>query len=197
MQDKTDTTEVDILNLTWHDVKKDGFDDTLILKNGMVLHIQDYHFLSPEYTILQQLRREYIAYGMKRFDSSMNPIVTTDSSNTAPIDKSVLELLNEPDTPQPYLIDGLFPRGEYIGVTGKSGVNKSTFCRQLGLSIVTRQTSFCGFPLQPKHARVLYVYSEDGDAWLRRYLRKNCEGIQHCKQQLSNMYVANMNKWFS
>lgn len=194
MNIQPDTT-TDILNITLQDVKKDGFNDSIILKDGRVFYINEYDILSPEYTLLQKLRREYRSFGISRFDSGTIGLGVVDSTNKAPLDKSVLELLNEPDYPQPYLIEGLFPRGEFIGVTGKSGVNKSTFCRQLGLSIVTRQTTFCGFVLRPMHGKVMYVYSEDGDAWLRRYLRRNCEGILHYKEQLLNMWVANMNKF--
>jgi len=202
---------IEILALTIDDVLKDGFDDTLILKSGETIRILDYDLLSKEREHLQALRREYIAFKMPRF----TPVISTEQKvfplNTKyslqrfkppinieqpePLSTSLRELLEQVDTPQPYLIEGIIPKGEFVGIVGKSGVNKSTFCRQLCLSIATQQTTFCGFPLLPKHGKALYVFSEDGLSWLRRYLRKNSEGISHTKEQLENMRIANMNEF--
>ncbi len=184
-----------ILALTLDDVVKDGHDDTILLKTGRVIHIKSYEIQSEEYAWLQQLRRDYRAFRTPRFDPSNGRGVSPLSAPHPPRVKSVYELLDEPDTDEPYLIDGLLPRGEFIGVVGKSGVNKSTFCRQLCLSIATRQTCFCGFHLKPVHGRSLYIYSEDGQSWIRKYLRKNAHGIPHSKDQLKNMRISNMNEF--
>lgn len=186
---------IEILNLTLDAVLKDGHDDTILLKTGQVIHINDYHFQSKEYALLQQLRRDYRAYRTPRFNPTNEKVLPQQAVPLMPRAKSVLELLDEPDAEQPYLIDGLIPRGEFIGVVGKSGVNKSTFCRQLCLSIATKQPVFCGIKLNTIHERSLYVFSEDGLAWLRRYLRKNTKGIPHIRDQLKNMNVVNMNEF--
>lgn len=186
---------IEILNLTLDAVLKDGHDDTILLKTGQVIHINDYHFQSKEYGWLQQLRRDYRAYRTPRFNPTNDKVVPQQTVPLTPRAKSVLELLDEPDAEQPYLIEGLIPRGEFIGVVGKSGVSKSTFCRQLCLSIATKQPVFCGIKLNTIHERSLYVFSEDGLAWLRRYLRRNTKGIPHIRDQLKNMNVVNMNEF--
>lgn len=184
-----------ILALTLDDVSKDGHDDTIILKNEQVIHIKSYDFQSREYAHLQQLRRDYIAYRTPKFDPVNGKVIPTKAVYKPPRAMTVLELLDTPDSEQPYLIEGLIPRGEFIGIVGKSGVNKSTFCRTLCLSVATLQSQFCGFDLKPIHGRSLYLFSEDGLNWLRKYLRKNANGIPHTEDQLTNMKIANMNEF--
>ena len=106
--------------------------------------------------------------------------------------KSVLVLLNEPDKDVPFLWSDVFAKGTIAGIVGKSGVNKSTFCRQLCLSIATKQSTFCGLPLTPTFGRTLYCYSEECEFWLRRYIRKNCNGLLYENELLENMKVLNM-----
>lgn len=182
--------DIDVLSLTLDDVLKDGFNDTLILNNGQTIYIMNYELQSLERAHLQQLRRDYIADRTPKFTPRVEP---EEIHKTQSVSKSLLELLSEPDTEQPYLIEGLIPKGEFVGIVGKSGVNKSTFCRQLALTIATQQTSFCGFSLRTSHGNSLYIFSEDGVSWVKRYLRKNCKGLQYENAQLENMRVANMN----
>lgn len=108
------------------------------------------------------------------------------------LSKSLFELLMEPDEPIPFLMGDIIPKGEFVGIVGKSGVNKSTFCRQLCLCLAGHKQSFCGFPLTPLHKRVLYCYSEEGEVWIRRYLRKNCKGLGFERELLKNMFLLNM-----
>ncbi|MBI3260313.1 MAG: AAA family ATPase [Ignavibacteriae bacterium] len=106
--------------------------------------------------------------------------------------KTVRELLTEADKSTPFLWGDVIPKGEFVGIVGKSGVNKSTFCRQLCLSVAGLKPMFCGFPLTPFHKRTLYCYSEEGEVWIRRYLRKNCKGLGFQQEFLNNMSVMNM-----
>lgn len=106
--------------------------------------------------------------------------------------KTVLQLLNEPDVKVPFLWGDIFPKGEFVGIVGKSGVNKSTFCRQLCLSIASRQTRFLSSELTPTYGRAMYCFSEENENWIRCYLRKNCNGIDYNTNDLENMTVVNM-----
>lgn len=106
--------------------------------------------------------------------------------------KTVRELLKEADKSTPFLWGDVIPKGEFVGIVGKSGVNKSTFCRQLCLSVAALKPTFCGFALTPFHKKTLYCYSEEGEVWIRRYLRKNCQGLNIQPTLLENMKVMNM-----
>lgn len=106
--------------------------------------------------------------------------------------RTLLELLNEPDIKVPFLWGEIFPRGEFVGIVGKSGVNKSTFCRQLCLSIASRQNTFLTYDLTPSYGRALYCYSEENENWIRTYMRRNCNGMHHRQSDLENMTLVNM-----
>ncbi|MBI3258525.1 MAG: AAA family ATPase [Ignavibacteriae bacterium] len=106
--------------------------------------------------------------------------------------KTLLQLLSEPDIKVPFLWGEIFPKGEFLGIVGKSGVNKSTFCRQLCLSIASRQTAFLNDELTPTYGKAMYCFSEENENWIRRYLRKNCNGIEYNMRDLENMTVVNM-----
>ncbi len=106
--------------------------------------------------------------------------------------KTLLQLLSEPDIKVPFLWGEIFPKGEFLGIVGKSGVNKSTFCRQLCLSIASRQTTFLNDGLTPTYGKAMYCFSEENENWIRRYLRKNCNGIDYNMRDLENMTVVNM-----
>ncbi len=59
------------------------------------------------------------------------------------------------------LLSPLLLRTGLHGCTGPPDVGKSTFSRQLALHIVRGESHFLGYPLSPKHKRVLFVSSED------------------------------------
>lgn len=109
--------------------------------------------------------------------------------------KSLKVLMKEPDTDSPYLWGDVFPKGEYVGVVGKSGVNKSTFCRQLCISIATKQQEFLGAKLTPHYGKTLYCYSEESEGWIRRYMRKQLIGLQYDEHALDDMDVVNLNEF--
>ncbi len=111
------------------------------------------------------------------------------------IAKSLGTLMGEPDVLAPYLWGNVFPKGEYVGVVGKSGVNKSTFCRQLCISIATNQQEFLGIKLTPYYGRTLYCYSEENENWIRKYMRMQLRGLRYDHSALDNMDVIDMNKF--
>lgn len=111
------------------------------------------------------------------------------------IAKSLDVMMGEPDVLAPYLWGNVFPKGEYVGVVGKSGVNKSTFCRQLCISIATNQQEFLGIKLTPYYGRTLYCYSEENENWIRKYMRMQLRGLRYDPAALKNMDVIDMNKF--
>lgn len=123
--------------------------------------------------------------------------MTDTNTKPAPKFKTVSDLLDEPDIDIPFLWNDTFPKGTIVGIVGKSGVNKSTFCRQLCLSVATKQPTFCGLQLTPTYGRALYCYSEEGETWLRRYIRKNVNGMVYENELLQNMKVLNMEEFES
>ncbi|GAB6394670.1 MAG: AAA family ATPase [Bacteroidales bacterium] len=72
------------------------------------------------------------------------------------------ELLENPVTELPFLVEGLFPQVGIAACVGDSDVGKSALLRQLCLSIVTGKPDFVGFKLNTKYKKALYVSTEDG-----------------------------------
>jgi predicted ATP-dependent serine protease len=72
------------------------------------------------------------------------------------------DLLSQPKPKVTWLVDKKLPCGTLTALVGESGVGKSTFLRQLALSIITRKSAFLGSQLNVKHGKVLYISTEDG-----------------------------------
>lgn len=70
-------------------------------------------------------------------------------------------ILDMPIYGMPYLWKPFFPRSGLVGFVGSSDVGKSTFIRQLLLSIVAGQETFLGHSLKTQHERGIYVSTED------------------------------------
>ena len=72
-----------------------------------------------------------------------------------------------------YLLDKLIPRGTLCALVGESDTGKSSFLRQLAVSIVYGDRNFLGFELNSSCRNVLYVSTEDSkeatSAWLNKY----------------------------
>lgn len=61
----------------------------------------------------------------------------------------------------PTLWNPFLPLRGLAGLTGSSDTGKSTFLRQLAMSVCTRQKEFLGYPLTVRSGNVLYVSTED------------------------------------
>ncbi len=80
------------------------------------------------------------------------------------LNKEVLkasELLAYKSKSVPYLWEGLIPKYGISFLTGASDCNKSTFLRQLALSIANGDDEFLGIPLNTHHRKVIMVITED------------------------------------
>lgn len=71
------------------------------------------------------------------------------------------ELLNSPVTKIPCLWDPYFIQQGLISLTGGSDVGKSSFLRQFVISVVLKEKSFLGSPLNARFGRALYLSTED------------------------------------
>jgi len=72
-----------------------------------------------------------------------------------------------------FLVDKLIPKGALSALVGESDTGKSSFLRQLALSVVYGDSDFLGFKIDGSCRNVLYVSTEDGEvgtsAWLKKY----------------------------
>jgi hypothetical protein len=91
---------------------------------------------------------------------------------------SARELLENPVTELPFLVEGLFPQVGIAACVGDSDVGKSALLRQLGLSIVTGKSDFVGFKLNTKYKKALYVSTEDGKEAINFLLGKQNSRMQ-------------------
>lgn len=74
---------------------------------------------------------------------------------------SATDLLGNDIDEIPFLIENLFPKISIVAFAGSSDVGKSTFLRQLALTVSTGQSDFLGFKTNIIHKRVLYISTED------------------------------------
>lgn len=125
----------------------------------------------------------------------INSTTTEAPEEERPRYKTLLDLLNEPDVDVPFLWQDIFPKNAMCGVVGKSGVSKSTLCRNLLLAVVTRQPTFLGMPLNTIHGKALYVFGEENESWLRKYFRINCKGLKFDKNLLDNLHLLDMQNY--
>ena len=72
-----------------------------------------------------------------------------------------------------FLVDKLIPKGALSALVGESDTGKSSFLRQLALSVVYGDSDFLGFKIDGSCRNVLYLSTEDGEmgtsAWLKKY----------------------------
>jgi RecA-family ATPase len=72
---------------------------------------------------------------------------------------------------QDFLVENLIPRGALCGLVGESDTGKSSFLRQLAVSLVYGDQNFLGFKLNGGCKNALYVSTEDGKAATSRWLK--------------------------
>ncbi|MDD7913185.1 AAA family ATPase [Polaribacter ponticola] len=90
---------------------------------------------------------------------------------------NALELLNLNIESVPKLVEPFFQKSGLASLVGTSDTGKSTFLRQLALSIVLQKEDFIGFKLKPKHNKVIYVSTEDGAFSVSHSIRKQIKSI--------------------
>ncbi len=100
---------------------------------------------------------------------------------------NALELFNLEIQKVPKLIEPFFQKIGLAALVGTSDTGKSTFLRQLCLSIVLRKKSFCGFALNTKYKKAIYVSTEDGAINTAHSIRKQIENIKDEKDDLELM----------
>ncbi len=86
------------------------------------------------------------------------------------------ELIDMGVTEYPVLVEGLIPKYEMAVIAGGSDIGKSSFLRDLAMSIVEKRENFLGQKLNITHGRVIYVSSEDGIYALSNCLIRSTEG---------------------
>lgn len=72
----------------------------------------------------------------------------------------------------PCLIEPMLQKVGLAALAGSSDTGKSTFLRQLAVSIVTGEKHFLGFPILSENRNVIYVSTEDDDTSIAYLLNK-------------------------
>ena len=96
------------------------------------------------------------------------------------------DLLDKPIENIDFLIEGLLPKGTFAGIVGRSGVNKSTFCRQLCLCVVLKNAEFIGHKVNTVHHRALYIYSEDARNTVARSYQKFVKAVGELPEDMKD-----------
>ncbi len=74
---------------------------------------------------------------------------------------SGLKLFQRKDEKLPTLIDPIFPKQGLVSLIGSSDTGKSTFLRQMALSIALGLDNFIGYKLQTDTRNVIFISTED------------------------------------
>ena len=77
---------------------------------------------------------------------------------------SGLKLFNFEYDELPKLLDPIFPKVGLASLVGSSDTGKSTFLRQLALSIALGIDDFVGYTISPKNNKVIFISTEDDPA---------------------------------
>lgn len=85
---------------------------------------------------------------------------------------SASELLSRRIEEIPCLLSPILPKVGICAVAGSSDVGKSSFLRQLAISVTLGDTHFLGFRLKAEHRKVVYVSTEDDEYAISFLLNK-------------------------
>jgi RecA-family ATPase len=84
------------------------------------------------------------------------------------------KLFSQESKEEKFLIDKIIPIASLTGLVGESDTGKSSFLRQLAISIVYGDDDFLGFKINSGCKNVLYISTEDGSIatsdWLKKHL---------------------------
>ncbi|WP_321289394.1 AAA family ATPase [uncultured Sunxiuqinia sp.] len=91
----------------------------------------------------------------------------------------------------PMLVEPLFIKSGITVFSGSSDTGKSTFLRQLAISIVLGDEKFLGWKINASHNSVIYVSTED-DKYAISYLLNKTLGNQNLPDSMDNLrYIFN------
>ena len=76
-----------------------------------------------------------------------------------------------------FLVDKLIPKASLTGLVGESDTGKSSFLRQLAISIVYGDDDFLGFKINGGCKNAIYISTEDGEIgtseWIKKHLGRD------------------------
>jgi hypothetical protein len=98
---------------------------------------------------------------------------------------NAFELFNLNIKEVPKLVEPFFQKVGLASLVGTSDTGKSTFLRQLALSIVLKKETFLEFKLNINHGKVIYVSTEDGVHSVGNSIKKQITQIKDDKADLS------------
>lgn len=119
-----------------------------------------------------------------------NPIseVTTNTKDDDFEDSnySALKLFNFEYEELPKLLEPIFPKVGLASLVGSSDTGKSTFLRQLALSVTLGLNEFAGYKLNPTSQNVIYISTEDDPTSTSISIKKSVSKIlQNTQKDLS------------
>ncbi|MGQ7852776.1 AAA family ATPase [Pedobacter sp. WC2501] len=117
--------------------------------------------------------------------------VNSDTEDTRPKSMflSALDLLNDKNIKQSYLIEGLIAVGEVGLVVGPSDTGKSILTRQIALSIALKKDNVIDLKLNTKYNRSIVVSTEDNKAsWKDKIEKYNLTKDE--RSDLSNLSIV-------
>lgn len=104
---------------------------------------------------------------------------------------TALDLYNLKTVEIPKLLDPFLQTVGLASLVGTSDSGKSTFLRQLSLSLVLDLGEFLGYKLNGKHNKVIYVSTEDDSNAVSYSIRKQIESIK-IENELSEDDIENL-----
>jgi RecA-family ATPase len=105
---------------------------------------------------------------------------------------SALELYNQNTEVIPKLLDPFFQKVGLASLVGTSDSGKSTFLRQLSLSIALNIENFLGFSLNSTTNKVIYVSTEDDPSAISFSIRKQVDYLLKADKDLDKQLLNNL-----
>lgn len=116
-------------------------------------------------------------------------IENTDGKNFSEDKYSGLNLYEFDFNELPKLLDPIFPKVGVVSLVGSSDTGKSTFLRQLAISIAFGLDDFIGYKINNDAKKVIYVSTEDDPASTSISLKKQIQGLFN----VENIPLTNLN----
>ena len=108
-------------------------------------------------------------------ETNTENIIQEQQNNKARTDSifiSALDLINQKDIKQEFLIEGIIHRGTVACLTGPSDLGKSMLARQFAVDIALGRSESAGFKINTKHNKAIYLTTEDGKRdWQEKLLK--------------------------
>lgn len=86
----------------------------------------------------------------------------------------------------PYLVEGLIPKTGLFAIFGSSDTGKSSWLRQLAISICTGREEFLDFKINSTHKRVVYISTEDDSNAMASLIHKYSDEVK--PEDLENLH---------